>query len=107
MLNVFCRFPLWFYFYVHDAFNDGSTDILYLNKQRLMAVEMMRKTQHEKQLLLNRVEQLEVELASIQESSNILNLVVLVILRQQILCLCTCFYVAAFIMCILVGTNPH
>lgn len=36
-------------------------DILYLNKQRLAAIEELNKANREKQLLLNRIEKLEAE----------------------------------------------
>lgn len=36
-------------------------DILYLNKQRLVAVEELNKTNREKQSLLNKIEKLEAE----------------------------------------------
>lgn len=37
------------------------SDILYLNKQRLVAVEELNKANGEKQLLLDRIERLEAE----------------------------------------------
>ncbi|OVA07332.1 Starch synthase [Macleaya cordata] len=54
---------------IWKLFRETQRNILYLNKQRLMAVDEMKKTQKEKQLLLDRIEQLEVELASIRKSS--------------------------------------
>ncbi|KAI3987572.1 hypothetical protein MKX01_021484 [Papaver californicum] len=53
---------------IWKLFKETQRNILYLNKRRLMALEEMKKTQQEKQSLLHRVEQLEVELASIQNS---------------------------------------
>lgn len=37
------------------------SDILYLNKQRVNAVDELNKAKREKQLLLNKIEQLEKE----------------------------------------------
>ncbi|ESR39426.1 glyco-transf 5 domain-containing protein [Citrus sinensis] len=42
-------------------FKEAQRNILYLNKQRLDAVEELNKTNREKQLLLEKIEQLEVE----------------------------------------------
>ncbi|KAI3830333.1 hypothetical protein MKW92_036763 [Papaver armeniacum] len=56
---------------IWELFRVTQRNILYLNKRRLMALEEMKKTQQEKQSLLVRVQQLEVELASIQNSSPI------------------------------------
>ncbi|KAK9285332.1 hypothetical protein L1049_024523 [Liquidambar formosana] len=41
-------------------FREAQQNILYLNKQRLMALEELKKMKREKQLLLDRLEQLEV-----------------------------------------------
>ncbi|XP_077219550.1 UDP-Glycosyltransferase superfamily protein [Tasmannia lanceolata] len=46
---------------IWKLFNDAQRNILYLNKQRLMAVEELNKIQSEKQMLLARIEQLEGE----------------------------------------------
>ncbi|MCL7036665.1 hypothetical protein MKW94_018976 [Papaver nudicaule] len=56
---------------IWKLFRETQRNILYLNKRRLMALEEMKKTQQEKQSLLDRVEQLELELASIRNSSPI------------------------------------
>ncbi|KAL4179991.1 hypothetical protein AMTRI_Chr13g122950 [Amborella trichopoda] len=42
-------------------FNEAQQNILYLNKQRLMAMEKLNKIQKEKELLLSRIKQLESE----------------------------------------------
>ena len=42
-------------------FREAQQNILYLNKQRLVAVEELDKENREKQLLLDRIERLEVE----------------------------------------------
>lgn len=56
------------------------SDILYLNKQRLDAVEELNKTNREKQLLLEKIEQLEVEKqAGIGKGGSILNLSIFII----------------------------
>lgn len=44
---------------IWKLFNDAQRNILYLNKQRLMAIDELSKTQKESQLLLARIEQLE------------------------------------------------
>eukprot|EP01018_Ginkgo_biloba_P002300 Gb_24148 [translate_table: standard] len=46
---------------IMKLFNDAQQNILYLNKQRLMAVEELKKAQREKELLLAKVGQLEAE----------------------------------------------
>lgn len=56
------------------------SDILYLNKQRLDAVEELNKTNREKQLLLEKIEQLEVEKqAGLGKGGSILNLSIFII----------------------------
>ena len=42
-------------------FREAQQNILYLNKQRLVAVEELNKANREKQLLLDRIERLEAE----------------------------------------------
>ncbi|XP_038971224.1 glycogen synthase-like isoform X1 [Phoenix dactylifera] len=44
---------------IWKLFNDAQRNIVYLNKQRLAAVEELKKLQREKELLLGRIEQLE------------------------------------------------
>ncbi|XP_020277347.1 probable starch synthase 4, chloroplastic/amyloplastic isoform X2 [Asparagus officinalis] len=44
---------------IWKLFNDAQQNIMHLNKQRLVALEELKKVQHEKQLLLERLEQLE------------------------------------------------
>ncbi|KAI3933087.1 hypothetical protein MKW92_002243 [Papaver armeniacum] len=56
---------------IWELFRETQRNILYLNQRQLMALEEMKKTKQEKQSLLDRVHQLEVELASIQNSSPI------------------------------------
>lgn len=57
-----------------------SSDILYLNKQRLDAVEELNKTNREKQLLLEKIEQLEVEKqAGLGKGGSLLNLSIFII----------------------------
>uniref|UniRef100_A0A2N9HAX3 starch synthase n=1 Tax=Fagus sylvatica TaxID=28930 RepID=A0A2N9HAX3_FAGSY len=46
---------------IWGLFREAQQNILYLNKQRLMAVEALNKANREKQLLLDRIEQLEAE----------------------------------------------
>ncbi|KAK9110811.1 hypothetical protein Sjap_018871 [Stephania japonica] len=46
---------------IWKLFREAQQNILYLNKQRLMAIEELKKTQLEKQLLIDRLEHLEVE----------------------------------------------
>lgn len=56
------------------------SDILYLNKQRLAAVEELNKTNREKQLLLDKIEQLEVEKQALMgKGGSILNLTIFII----------------------------
>ncbi|KAI3833447.1 hypothetical protein MKW92_028116 [Papaver armeniacum] len=56
---------------IWELFRETQRNILYLNQRQLMALEEMKKTPQEKQSLLDRVHQLEVELASIQNGSPI------------------------------------
>eukprot|EP00268_Persea_americana_P010070 TRINITY_DN1404_c1_g1_i1.p1 TRINITY_DN1404_c1_g1~~TRINITY_DN1404_c1_g1_i1.p1 ORF type:complete len:694 (-),score=123.12 TRINITY_DN1404_c1_g1_i1:359-2440(-) len=44
---------------IWKLFNDAQRNILYLNKQRLLAIEELNKAQRENNLLLARIEQLE------------------------------------------------
>ncbi|XP_010254668.1 PREDICTED: probable starch synthase 4, chloroplastic/amyloplastic isoform X2 [Nelumbo nucifera] len=44
---------------IWKLFKDAQRNILYLNKQRLMAMEELNKTQREKQILIDRIEKLE------------------------------------------------
>lgn len=46
-------------------FREAQKNILYLNKQRLMALEELNKTKREKQLLVDKIEQLEVKTQAI------------------------------------------
>ncbi|KAK7834288.1 putative starch synthase 4 [Quercus suber] len=46
---------------IGQLFREAQQNILYLNKQRLVAVEELNKANREKQLLLDRIERLEVE----------------------------------------------
>ncbi|XP_030974392.1 glycogen synthase isoform X4 [Quercus lobata] len=46
---------------IGKLFREAQQNILYLNKQRLVAVEELNKANREKQLLLDRIERLEVE----------------------------------------------
>ncbi|KAH9664162.1 glyco-transf 5 domain-containing protein [Citrus sinensis] len=61
-------------------FKEAQRNILYLNKQRLDAVEELNKTNREKQLLLEKIEQLEVEKqAGLGKGGSILNLSIFII----------------------------
>ena len=46
---------------IGQLFREAQQNILYLNKQRLVAVEELNKANREKQLLLDRIERLEAE----------------------------------------------
>ncbi|XP_058080191.1 probable starch synthase 4, chloroplastic/amyloplastic isoform X2 [Magnolia sinica] len=50
---------------IWKLFNDAQRNILHLNKQRLMALGELSKTQREKQLLLDRIEHLEAQNQSV------------------------------------------
>ncbi|XP_021632907.1 probable starch synthase 4, chloroplastic/amyloplastic isoform X2 [Manihot esculenta] len=47
--------------HIWQLFKEAQRNILYLNNQRLLAVEELKKANQEKQLLLDRIEQLEAE----------------------------------------------
>lgn len=54
IMEGYSFFTFWYYLWLFP-------DILYLNKQRIMAVEELNNTNSEKQQLLERIEQLEAE----------------------------------------------
>ncbi|TYI89164.1 hypothetical protein E1A91_D03G035400v1 [Gossypium mustelinum] len=52
-------------------FKEAQQNILYLNKQRVKAVDELNKTKREKQLLLNKIEQLEKENKRVSGKDNL------------------------------------